>query len=32
MVHPMFSSVSSERKFVLDFILIYEFTQPQQYG
>jgi hypothetical protein len=27
----MFSSISSERKFVLNIILIHNFTQPQQY-
>jgi len=32
MVHPMFSSVSSEREFVLDVVLIHKFTQPQQYA
>jgi hypothetical protein len=32
MIDPMFSSISSQRKFVLDVIFIHNFTQPQQNG
>ena len=30
MADPIFGSVSSERKFVLDIVLIHEFTQPER--
>src|SRR6266478_4726141 len=31
MVHPMFRRISSQRKYVLDVVLIHELTQLQQY-
>src|SRR6266478_6919691 len=31
MVHPMFGRISSQRKFLLDVVLIHKLTQPQQY-